>query len=333
MIGTRRAEVPMAPRRRQLFQSSLPLLQIFALLGLSIATVVTISGFLVRSSIYSTLVLASFLGIAALGQTIVVLIGGIDLSVPAVITGANLVTAMLSGRHWPFALVMAFVLVTAACVGLVNGLTAFYFRISPLIVTLATGAMVTGLALGWTRGGQVTGAVPSWLSRFSSPAGTTFGVNVPPVLVFWALLTIVVTIVLHLSVTGRRVFATGANLRAARLAGVKTGRVWLGAFTLSALAAATVGILLTGYIGTGQAGIGEPYLFSSLAAVIVGGTSLVGARGDYVRTVIGALILTLINILLVGHGAGQSTQEILIGTLILFFVGIYGRDRRVRDRV
>ena len=86
-------------------------------------------------------------------------------------------------------------------------------------------------------------------------------------------------------------------------------------------------------IGTGQAGVGDQYLFGSLAAVIVGGTSLVGARGDYFRTVIGALILTLINILLVGHGARQPTQEILIGVLILVFVGVYGRDRRVRDRV
>ena len=193
--------------------------------------------------------------------------------------------------------------------------------------------MVTGLTLGWTRGGQVTGQVPAWLSKFSSPTGSLLGIGVPPVLVVWGAITIVCTVVLHLTVTGRRVFATGANVRAARLAGVATGRMWIGAFVVSALAAALVGILLTGYIGTGQAGVGDQYLFGSLAAVIVGGTSLVGARGDYLRTVIGALILTLINILLVGHGARQPTQEILIGVLILVFVGVYGRDRRVRDRV
>ena len=293
----------------------------------------TIPGFLGRSSLYSTLILASFLGIAALGQTIVVLLGGIDLSVPALVTGANLVSAMLSGRHWPFAAVVAFVFAAAACIGFVNGLAAFHFRVSPLIVTLATGAMVTGLTLGWTRGGQVTGQVPAWLSKFSSPTGSLLGIGVPPVLVVWGAITIVCTVVLHLTVTGRRVFATGANVRAARLAGVATGRMWIGAFVVSALAAALVGILLTGYIGTGQAGVGDQYLFGSLAAVIVGGTSLVGARGDYLRTVIGALILTLINILLVGHGARQPTQEILIGVLILVFVGVYGRDRRVRDRV
>jgi ribose transport system permease protein len=319
--------------RYQRLQASMPVLQIVALLGLAAATSLTISGFLSRISIYSTLVLASFLGLAAVGQTIVVLIGGIDLSVPAVITGANLITAMLSGRHWPFVLVVAFVFAGAVLVGIVNGLTAFHFGISPLIVTLATGAMVTGLALGWTKGGQVTGQVPPWLSKFSSPVGSIGPVHVPPVLIFWLVVTAVVTVVLHLTATGKRVYATGANVRAARLAGVRTRRVWAGAFVVSALAAAAVGILLTGYIGTGQAGVGDPYLFSSLAAVIVGGTSLVGARGDYARTVIGALILTLINILLIGHGAGQSTQEILVGILILAFVGVYGRERRVRDRV
>src|SRR5207247_11277389 len=155
---------------------------------------------------------------------------------------------------------------------------------------LATGAMVNGLALQWTRGGQVTSRVPMWLSRFSSPTGSVLGFRIPPVIVFWAVLTVVVTVVLHVTVTGRKVFATGAKIGAERLAGIRTGRVWVGAFMLSAIGAALVGIFLTGYIGTGQAGVGDQYLFGSLAAVIVGGTSLVGARGDYVRPVLGALI-------------------------------------------
>ena len=157
--------------------------------------------------------------------------------------------------------------------------------------------------------------------------------RLPPIILLWALLAIAVSIMLHLSVAGRRVYATGANERAAELAGVKTERVWIGAFVFSAVSAAVVGVLLAGFTGTGQAGIGDSYLFTSLAAVLVGGTSLVGARGDYWRTVLGALILTLITTLLVGHGADESTQEILIGVLILVFVGVYGRDQRVRDRV
>jgi ribose transport system permease protein len=310
-----------------------PLLQVGAVIALGIAAAITIDGFLTLTSIYTTLVLAAFLGIAAAGQTTVILIGGIDLSVPALITGANLVSTLLTGKGWSFLPVCLFLLSAATVVGAINGFTTHRFRVPPLIVTLATGAVVTGATLGWTKGGQVSGHVPSWMGTFSSPIGTVLGVRLPPIVLLWALLALALAIVLHLSVSGRRIYATGANEHAAELAGVKTERVWIGAFVFSALSATVVGVLLAGFTGTGQAGIGDSYLFTSLAAVLVGGTSLVGARGDYWRTVLGALILTLITTLLVGHGADESTQEIIIGLLILVFVGMYGRDQRVRDRV
>ncbi len=310
-----------------------PVLQIAAVAVLVVVTATSISGFLTLTSIYSTLVLAAFLGIAAAGQTVAILIGAIDLSVPAMISGANLVCTLLSGEHWPFGLAIAFVLGCSLVVGAINGFTTHRYKIPPLIVTLATGAMVTGGTLGWTKGGQVSGQVPGWLSSFSSPIGKTLGIGIPPVLVLWIAVAIVLSTVLHLTVTGQRIYATGANEPAAELAGVKTERIWIGAFMLSAVAASTVGILLTGFTGTGEAGVGDPYLFLTIAAVLVGGTSLVGARGDYWRTVLGALILTLITTVLVGHGAGESLQEILFGVLILVFVGAYGREQRVRDRV
>jgi ribose transport system permease protein len=317
---------------RRLWRTT-PVLQIAAVVVLFIVVVVSISGFFTLTSIYSTLILASFLGIAATGQTVAILIGAIDLSVPSMISGGNLICTLLSGHHWPFGLVIIFVLACAAVIGAINGFTIHRFRVPPLIVTLATGAMVTGATLGVTNDGEVSGQVPSWLSTFSSPIGHTFGIGIPPVIVLWIVVTLVLSFVLHLTVTGHRTYATGANPAAATLAGVKTQRVWIGAFVLSAVAAATVGMLLTGFTGAGDAGVGTPYLFLTIAAVLVGGTSLVGARGDYWRTVLGALILTLITTVLVGHGAGQATQEILFGVLILAFVGVYGRDERVRDRV
>jgi len=310
-----------------------PFLQVISVLVLFAVTGATISGFFSKSSLYTTLILASFLGIAAAGETLVILIGGIDLSVPSMISGANLVSTLLAGKGWAFGPVILFVLACAGIVGAVNGFVIHRFRAPPLIITLATGAMVTGGTLGWTHGGQVSGIPPGWLTRFSSPIGTTLGVGIPPVLILWLAIAIVLGVILHLSVSGRKIYATGANEPAAKLAGINTERVWIGSFMISAIGSALVGIVLVGFTGQGEAGVGDPYLFLSLAAVLVGGTSLVGARGDYWRTVLGALIMTLFTTLLVGHGAGEALQEILTGVLILLFVAIYGREQRVRDRV
>jgi ribose transport system permease protein len=315
------------------FRRSSPILQVLSVIVLLFACGTTITGFFSKSSLYTTLILASFLGIAAAGETLVILIGGIDLSVPSVISGANLVVTLLAGKHWPFGLAVLFVLGCAAGVGVLNGFVTHRFRAPPLIVTLATGAMVTGATLGWTDGGQVSGSPPGWLTSFSAPIGTTFGIPIPAVIVLWAVIAAALGVVLHLSVSGRRLYATGANELAAELAGVRTERVWVGAFTVSAVASALVGIVLVGFTGQGEAGVGDPYLFLALAAVLVGGTSLVGARGDYWRTVLGALIMILVQTILVGHGAGEALQEILTGVLILLFVGVYGREKRLRDRV
>jgi ribose transport system permease protein len=325
----------VAARARSLRQvlEGTPALQIAALLVLFAITAITVSGFVTKSSLYSDLVLASFLGIAAAGQTIVILIGGIDLSVPSMIGAANLVTPALEARGWGALTVICFVLGAGALIGGLNGYIIRGLRVSPLIVTLASGAIVYGGALAWTKNGFGAASVPGWLTRFSSPIGHTLGIGIPPVLVVWVVIAVILGVVLHRSVTGHHVYATGANERAAEFAGVRTVRVWAGAFALSGASGAAVGVLLTGFIGSSSVGIGNPYLFTSLAAVLVGGTSLVGARGDYWRTVLGALILTLITTLLVGHGAGVATQEIVFGVLIMVFVGLYGRERRVRDRV
>jgi len=317
---------------RRIARSS-PILQFLSVIVLLLACVTTISGFFSKGSLYSTLIIASFLGIAAAGETLVILIGGIDLSVPSLISGANLVVTLLAGKHWNFGLAVLFVIGCSLAIGVINGFVTHRFHAPPLIVTLATGAMVTGATLGWTRGGQVSGSPPGWLTSFTAPIGTTFGVPIPPVIVLWAVIAVVLGIVLHLSVSGRRLYATGANEVAADLAGVRTERIWVASFTVSAVASALVGIVLVGFSGQGEAGVGDPYLFLALAAVLVGGTSLVGARGDYWRTVLGALIMTLVTTILVGHGAGEALQEILTGVLILLFVGLYGREKRLRDRV
>ena len=154
----------------------------------------------------------------------------------------------------------------------------------------------------------------------------------PPVAVLWAVVAVVMAVLLHRTVAGRKLYATGANPRAAALARIDTERVWIVVFAASAALSAVVGCLLAGFAGADQT-IGDPYLFSALTAVIVGGTSFMGARGDYTHTVVGALILTVLTTVLVGKGYSQADQQIIFGVLILLVVAGYGRDRRLRDRV
>jgi ribose transport system permease protein len=310
-----------------------PALQVAVLVILFVFSAVSISGFLTKGSLYSVLVLASFLGIAAAGQTIVIMIGGLDLSVAAVISAADLTVPALTGKGWSPGLAILVVMIGGSLLGAANGFIVRRWRVPPLIITLATGGIVYGIALATTNSGLAAANVPVWLTHFSSPIGTTLGLGVPPVLVVWVILAVALGVVLRRTTVGRRVYATGANERAADLAGVHTLRVWMGAYALSGAAAAVTGVLLVGFVSAASVGVGDPYLFTSLAAVVVGGTSLLGARGDYWRTVLGALILTLMTTILVARGAGSALQEAAFGFLILVFVGVYGRERRVRDQV
>ena len=322
-----RAWIQMAGLQRRY-----PLLQIVALVVLSGYCAATIDGFTDRSSIYSLLILACFLGFAGAGQTVVILLGGIDFSIPAFISvGAIITPELLGTHHWPFPAALALVVGLALAGGAFNGYVSHRFSVQPLIVTLGTASLVSGALLIWIKGGA-QGASPEWLSRLSSPTGTTFGVDVPPAVVLWLLLSIVLGVVLHRTVPGRRVYLTGANPRAAELALIRTRRVWMGGFAVSALCSALVGVLLAGFSGSGDVTIGDPYLFQGLTAVIVGGT-MMGGRGDYWRTALGALLLTVLSTILVSMGLQNPEQQMLFGALILLVVAGYGRDQRLRDRV
>ena len=313
-------------------QRRFPVVQLVALVALFVYGAETIAGFSAQTSVDSMLVLAALLGLAALGQTLVLILGGLDLSVPGHIVMGAIVVSQLYGSHgWSGPLAIAFVVLAAAVLGAATGWICHRWRIQPLIVTLGVGAISAGAAVAWTQG-RLTGTAPHFLTTLTSASGTTFGLRVPPVAVIWAAVAVVMAVVLHRTVAGRKLYATGANPRAAALARIDTQRVWIVVFAASAALSAVVGCLLAGFAGADQT-IGDPYLFSALTAVIVGGTSFMGARGDYTHTVVGALILTVLTTVLVGKGYSQADQQIIFGVLILLVVAGYGRDRRLRDRV
>ena len=327
---------PARPTARHLGRNVLarvPLLQIAGVIGLFVLGSTTIGGYQSASSVRSMLVLASFLGVAAAGQTIVVLLGGMDLSLPFIIGAANvLVSQLYGGDHWPFWAVAIFITVGALGAGTLSGYIANRFAIHPLIVTLGVGTAIAGGILVWTQA-NFTGAAPSWVDSFVSSGLKTGPIPLPRVVVFWAAFAVVLTLILSKTAIGRRLYSTGANQPAARLALVQTNRVWMGAFAASAFCAALAGVLLAGFSGMGLYNIGQPYLFTSIASVVIGGTSLLGARGDYVRTVLGTLILIQIQTILIGYGFDVAAQQVGLGLVILIMVASYAREPSIRSRI
>jgi ribose transport system permease protein len=310
-----------------------PIVQLAVLIAIFVYGAVTLDGFSSATSIKSMLLLASFLGLAALGQTILILLGHLDLSVPGFIGLGNVATAILVGQNgWGFVPAMAVILAAAVVMGGLNGVICHRFRVQSIVVTLGMGFIMLGAIDVMARGG-ITGTAPDWLTRFATVVTTTVGIAVPPLIVLWLVIALIAGVVLRRTIAGRRVYLTGANPRAAELSLVRTGRVVVAAFALSAVGAAVTGVLLTGFSGSGDTNIGTPYLFTSLTAVIVGGTSFVGARGDYWRTVIGAIMLTVINTVLLAKGYSQAVQQILFGAIILVAALAYGRESRLRDRI
>jgi ribose transport system permease protein len=318
------------PLRR--LQRRVPLLQVIALAVLFVYGAASIKGFSDWLSIKSMLTLASLLALAALGQTLIVILGGLDLSIPGfIVLGAFAVTQLYGADGWPAAAAIVVLVLVAAGMGATTGFICHRFQIQPLVVTLGMGALASGLAVAWT-GGAVEGIPPAFLSKISSPAATTFGIDIPPVVVITGVVAVIMAVTLYRTVPGRLLYATGDNPRAADMAGISTGLVWVAAFAASAAIASLVGVLLAGFSGADQS-LGTPYLFQGLTAVIVGGTALGGSRGDYTHTLVGAGILIVLTTVLIGKGVDTPTSQMIFGILILLVVAGYGRDRRLRDRV
>jgi ribose transport system permease protein len=289
-------------------------------------------GFASLPSIRSMLVLASLVGIAAIGQTFVVLLGGFDLSVSGfIVAGALMVTQFALRFHVAFGWAFVLMLAGSTVLGGLTGYICHRFRAQPIIVTLAMGSIAVGLVQSQI-GGNLGGSAPLWLSDLTSPIGTTFGLPIPPIVVIWVVLMLLLAVVIYRTTWGRRLMATGANPRAAEYSLIRTRKVWIMVFAFSAVAASFAGVLLAGYAGSVDQTIGDPYLFQSLAAVIVGGTAF-GGPGDYWRTAGGALLLTVLTVVLLGLGLTGADQNILYGIVILLAMTLYGRERRIRDRV
>jgi len=313
-------------------QQRFPLIQLLALAAVFAYGVITLPGLGSWISIRSILVLASLVGLASCGQTLLILMGGFDLGVAGfIVAGGFAVTALKVKYGLDFGTALVLSLIVAAVLGGFAGYICHRFRINPLVVTLAMGSIVVGL-VKVQMGIQTNGYPPQWLIDLAEPVTKTFGLGIPPSVVIWFGVVVLFAIFLHRTRMGRNLFATGSNPRAADRALVNTRRIWIAAFAFSAVTSALVGVLIGGFGGIIADNGGDAYLFQSVVAVIVGGT-VFGGPGDYTRTSIGALFLTVLVTVLIGHGASPAQQQIVYGAIILAAVAIYGRERRLRDRV
>jgi len=264
---------------------------------------------------------AAPLGILAAGQTLVVITGGIDLSVANVATAAAYIMASQS----PFGVTRAIVLglLVGALVGVINGLGVAIFKVQPLIMTLAMGLVVTGSLNVYEQAvARGVPSVPALVHTLGS--GTVLG-YVPVSLFLWGAIAAILIAGLRGSGFGRLLYALGDNLEATRLAGVHAWQVLLTNYTLCGLLSAVAGLVLAGTVNAADLGLATILLLPSVAAVVIGGTSIFGGSGSYSGTIVGALILTVLNSVLTLLDVPDPVKQILYGGIIILLAAAYTR--------
>jgi ribose/xylose/arabinose/galactoside ABC-type transport system permease subunit len=261
------------------------------------------------------------LGIVAMGQTIVMLVGSFDLSVGATMTLINVLGAgMLGGGEQNVIPILILLLGLGALVGFINGIGITKLKIPAFMMTLGMWLVLRGVVLVYTKGGPKGFWPPSIQFLGKGWVGGVF----PASTLLWLALTIGGVYLLRKTVWGQYIYAAGGNPRTAFLSGIRVHHVLILAFTLSGLLAAVAGVVLSGYVGWGSFQVGgEPYLLNSLAAAVLGGTTFRGGIGGLSGTFGGAYLLTLIDSVLTMLGVGHAGRLIFTGSVIVVFTGLY----------
>jgi ribose transport system permease protein len=286
---------------------------------------IIIPGFLGIRNVGNILKIASFIGIAAIGQTLAILIGGIDMSISNVVTLVNIMTAqMMVGDNSNIPVTLITILCIGAVVGTVNAFGITYFKIPPIVMTIGMGTVIQGIALLYSKGAPKGNAAP--LLRYLVNEPKIFGFTTW-VVIFWVVLAIMMIVLLKMTPFGRRVFAIGNNRTTARFSGIKINRIIFTCYILSGIFAAVTGVILTGYTGTASAQAGAQYSMNSIVAVVVGGTAITGGRGGYGGTIVGVIILTILNNILTVMNIPISGVMIAQGLIIIVMVYVYGKEK------
>ncbi|MCJ7683116.1 MAG: ABC transporter permease [Desulfobacteraceae bacterium] len=264
------------------------------------------------------------LGFASLGQTLVLLTGGIDLSIGGVINLTSCLTSgIINGNSNLMAPVIVGVLLLGILVGVSNGALTIWLGVHPLIVTLGMSMVLQGVTLMYTL--APPGAMP--LSFDFVAYGRVFGIPFAPVVMVFIFLA--VGIFLRRTSLGRHIYAVGGNVEAARLSGIRTNRVFIFVYGACGFFAALTGVYLVSRMGIGDPRIGEYYMLSSITPVVVGGTILAGGKGGVLGTLIGVYLIILIRNLLNFMDITSFYQWIIEGMIIIVAVSFYVERRKL----
>ena len=277
--------------------------------------------FLDLSNIENVARQGSVIGIIAVGMSFAIFTGGIDLSVGPVMALSGTIMAGLMAAGWPAPVAIAAGLCVGSLFGAFNGFCVAFGRMPPIIVTLATMGAAHGLALLYTGGYPISG-LPSWFAWFGR--GSLAGIQVP--ILIMLLVYTAGYVVLHHTPFGRYVYAVGGNEEATRLTGIRVPRTKMLVYSISGLTAAIAGLVITARLMSGQPSIGEGFELDAIAAVVLGGAAISGGRGVVLGTLVGAMLLAMLNNGLNLMGVSSYLQDVIKGGIILLAVYI-GRGR------
>ncbi|WP_425253446.1 ABC transporter permease [Janthinobacterium sp. NFX145] len=318
-LAAPRRAVPPLPARRlwAMLKQSPAFLPLLGLLLVSAAMAATTDHFFSSDNLVNIARQVSINAIIAVGMTCAILSGGIDLSVGSVMALTGTLTAGLMVAGLPPGLAIAAGLAVGIAFGVGNGFFVAYARMPPIIVTLATMGIARGLALLYT-GGYPINDLPDWFEFFGR--GTVLGVQTP--ILAMLLVFLVAYVLLDHTPLGRYIYAIGGNEEATRLSGVRVARYKLLVYAISGGTAAIAGLVLTSRLMSGQPNAGIGFELDAIAAVVMGGTAITGGRGSIVGTLIGAVMLGVLNNGLNMMGVSPYLQNIIKGVIILLAIYI-----------
>lgn len=276
------------------------------------------------ANIFNLLRQASALGILSIGQTIVMIGGGIDLSVAATMQLTTIGIAELTksgGVNVGLAVIV--VLLMSALVGAINGFVITRYKVPPFVATLFVGSVITGIRLVYTKA-TPSGVLPPAIRIIGRDATGPF----PNAALLFIILAVIAHTILRTTTFGRKLFATGGSIRSAWLSGVATNRILMSTYILSGVLAGIGGLVLAGYVGYADQWIGRGYDLDSVAAVVIGGTSFSGGQGSISGTVTGVLLVTILLNLVLLLNLNVQWQLVVKGFVIIIAVALYSFNRK-----